>query len=103
MINPKVWQMFSMYNSAWSVDKFIKEINKRLKTGRGGKKKSKPNKPQTFICSSCPWSYNVIFPYLVIPLHFALSAIMQAPTKKVTPKYSKQGWSNILIKIHVMF
>lgn len=47
--------------------------------------------------------YSVIVPYLFIPLHFALSTIMQAPTRKVTPKYSKQVWSNILIKIHVVF
>lgn len=72
-----------------------------LKLRRG--KRPKQTTPQTLFVVPVLERYSVIFPYLFIPLHFALSAIMQAPTRKVTPKYSKQVWSNILIKIHVVF
>lgn len=91
--------MFSMNNSAWDVDKFKM---KNLKTRRRRRKKN-PTTPKTLFVAPVLERHNVIFPYLFIPLHFALSAIMRAPTKKVTPKYSKQVWSNILIKIHVVF
>lgn len=72
-----------------------------LKLRRG--KRPKQTTPQTLFVVPVLERYSVIFPYLFIPLHFALSAIMQAPTRKVTLKYSKQVWSNILIKIHVVF
>lgn len=75
---------------------------KNLKTGRG-EKGPKQTTPKTLFVVPVLERYNVIFPYLFIPLHFALHAIMRAPTKKVTPKYSKQVWSNTLIKIHVVF
>lgn len=74
---------------------------KRLKLRRG--KRPKQTLPQTLFVAPVLERYGVIFPYLFIPLHFALSAIMQAPTRKVTLNYSKQVWSNILIKIHVVF
>lgn len=35
--------------------------------------------------------YNVIHPYLFIPLHFALCAITRAPTKKVTPSIKNKS------------
>lgn len=78
-----------------------KKKKKLAKTEKG--EKTKQTTPQTLFVVPVLERYSVIFPYLFIPLHFALSAIMQAPTRKVTPKYSKQVWSNILIKIHVVF